>query len=218
MLHALRNVALLGLLALPTGALAAPGAPANSQELVSEVKKAYTGTTSVRAEFTQVVRSKATGKEDRQKGKIALERPRKVRVELGGANGQLFVSDGASLWVYSARDKYATQMPDMGQGSSVGILLDDLARIDEVFAVALVPSKSDRVVTARLTPRQPGAFTTLELTFTKKKFELDRLVLTSATGDVTEMTFSGVRMNQDVPDADFRFTPPAGVTVSKAAP
>ena len=211
-----RLILLLTLLSMPS-ALAAPPAP-TAQTIVAEVKAAYAGTSSLRAEFVQVVKSKATGKEVREKGRIELERPRKMRVEMGTPTQQLMVTDGTSLWVYSVKDKVAAQMPDLGQGSGAGVVLDDLSRIDEVFNVEILPGKNDRQVVARLTPRTPGAFTSLVLTFNRKKYELDTLQLTSAAGDVTEMRFNGVRTNQDIPDSDFTFTPPAGVSVTKATP
>ncbi len=211
-----RLLVLITLLSAPT-AIAAPAAP-TTQQVLTEVKAAYAGTTSLRADFVQVVKSKATGKEVREKGRIAMERQRKLRVEMGTPTQQLMVTDGASMWVYSVKDKVAAQMPDLGQGSSAGVLLEDLSRIDEVFNVEIVPGKNDRQVVAKLTPREPGPFTSMVLTFNRKKYELDTLQLTSATGDVTEMRFNGVRTNQDIPDGDFTFTPPAGVSVTKAAP
>jgi len=198
-------------------AFAGPPAP-TTQQVVAEVKAAYAGTTSLRAEFVQVVKSKSTGKEVREKGRIELERPRKMRVEMGTPTQQLMVTDGSSMWVYSVKDKVAAQMPDLGQGSGAGVVLEDLSRIDEVFNVEILPGKNDRQVVAKLTPRTPGPFASLLLTFNRKKYELDALQLTSATGDVTEMRFNGVRTNQDIPDTDFTFTPPAGVSVTKAGP
>jgi outer membrane lipoprotein carrier protein len=211
-----RLFALLTLLVI-SPATAAPAAP-TPQQVIAEVKAAYAGTNSLRAEFVQVVKSKATGKEVREKGRIEMERPRKLRVEMGTPTQQLMVTDGTSMWVYSVKDKVAAQMPDLGQASSAGVVLEDLSRIDEVFNVEIVPGKNDRHVVARLTPRQAGPFASLVLTFNRKKYELDALQLTSAMGDVTEMRFNGVRTNQDIPDANFTFTPPAGVSVTKAGP
>jgi len=211
------RVLVLCLALVPSAQAGAPG-PANSQELVAEVKRAYSGTTSIRAEFVQVARNAVTGKQLREKGKISLERPRKMRLEMGTPMQQLLVSDGSALWIYSVRDKVAMQMNDQAGASGMGVLLDDLTRIDEVFKVELLPAPNDRLVTARLTPRTQGAYNSMELTFSRKRYELEKLVLTGSAGDVTEMSFQGVRMNQDIPDADFRFVPPAGVQVSKGAP
>jgi outer membrane lipoprotein carrier protein len=202
---------------VPAAQAGAPS-PSNSQELVAEVKRTYSGTTSIRAEFVQVARNTVTGKQQREKGKISLERPRKMRLEMGVPLQQLLVSDGYALWLYSVRDKLAMQVQEQASAGGMGVLLDDLSRIDEVFKVELLPSSNDRVVAARLTPRTPGAYTSLELTFSRKRYELEKLVLTGAAGDVTEMTFQGVKMNQDIPDQDFVFVPPAGVQVSKGAP
>ncbi|HND28842.1 MAG TPA: hypothetical protein PLA94_02550 [Myxococcota bacterium] len=68
----------------------------------------------------------------------------------------------------------------------------------------------------RLVPRQQGAFQSLDLTVTKQKYALQDLILTDAMGSVTEMHFTLVRIDTDVPDAEFEFVPPPGVQVIKA--
>lgn len=197
---------------------ASPQNPENIAELVSAVKQTYSNATSVRADFVQVVRNKALGTEDRQRGKIAFEKPRKVRVEMGVPVQQVFVSDGKTLWAYSVKDKQVMETPDAGgQAASAGIPIEDLARIDELFNVTLLPEKPAKPShTIQLVPKKPGAFKSMQLTLSKQKYVLQDLVLVDQLDNVTEMSFSMVRMNQDIPDSEFTFTPPAGVQVLKA--
>lgn len=207
----------LGLaLAVPV-AHASPQSPENVTELVAAVKDTYSNATSVRADFVQVVRNKALGTEDRQRGRLAFEKPRKVRVEMGFPVQQIFVSDGKTLWAYSVKDKQAMQTPDLGDASAgVGIPIEDLARIDELFTVKLLPEKPQKPsYTVELVPKKPGPFKSMQLTVSKNKYVLQDLVLVDQMDNVTEMSFTMVRMNQDIPDSEFTFVAPAGVQVIK---
>lgn len=196
---------------------AAPQSYATTGELVVAVKETYKNTSSVRAEFVQVVRNKAMGTEDRQRGRISFERPRKVRVEMGLPVQQVFVSDGKTLWAYNVRDKQVMETPDLGSGSaSVGLPIEELGRIDELFDVTLLPDKGARPsYTVQLVPKKQGPFKSMRLTLSKS-LTLQDLVLVDQLDNVTEMNFSMVRMNQDIPDTEFTFVAPPGVQVIKA--
>ncbi len=200
-------------LVTPTAHAGKGSSPTNVTELVAAVKSAYTGATSVRAEFTQVVRIANAPVQPPQKGRLELERPKKMRVDMGSPATQSIFSDGTKLWFYDVKGKALTEMPVNG-GASYAVLLDDLARLDELFAVEMLgdgPSKGAWGL--KLTPKTPGAVKSMEIQLSKRTYELERLVVTDPLGNVTEMKFHGVKMNQDIPDSEF--APPAGM---KAGP
>ncbi len=209
----------LGLaLAAPVAAQASPENPATVTELIDAVEATYGGATSIRAEFLQIDRSKSLGTEVRQRGRIALERPRKMRVEMGFPVTQTLVSDGKTMWAYSVKDKQVYQQPELGNSGGMGILLEDLSKLGDLFDVTLLPEQPGKPqsVTVKLVPKQPGAFKSLQLTLSKQKYVLQELVLINQLDDVTEMTFTAVVMNKDIPDAEFTFVAPPGVKVVKA--
>lgn len=197
-------------------AQASPEDPATSAELVQAVKATYSGVSSVRADFTQVVRNATMGTEEKSKGRIAIEKPRKLRVEVGTPMTSAVISDGKTLWVYSVATKSALETPDAGQGTEMGTLLEDLTRLDEVFEVTLMDDKSKPAHTVKLVPRKAGNFKSITLTLSKQKYLLQEIVLTDQLDNVTEMDFLNLRFNQDVPDSEFVFVPPAGVQVVKS--
>lgn len=210
----------------PTPAANQATSPVAVTEVIKAVEQTYGTATSIRAEFMQIDRSKAIGTEVRQHGKLALERPKKMRVEMGFPVTQTYVSDGKTMWIYVAKDKQVTVMPEIGGSAGMGVLLEDLGRLGELFHVTLVPEKlvpekllpeklGKPSVTVQLVPKQPGAFKSLRLTLSKQKYVLQDLVLVNQLDDVTEMNFTAVRMNQDIPDAEFTFVAPPGVKVVK---
>lgn len=211
-------VAAVACLAPLSSGRASPEDPATTAELIGAVKAAYKDVSSVKADFTQVVRNATMGTEERTKGRIAIERPRKLRVEVGTPMQSAVISDGRTLWVYDVASKSVLETPEAVQGSEMGTLLEDLSRLDEVFVVDVVEDKPPKPShTVRLTPRKPGNFKSILLTLSRQKYTLQELVLTDQLDNVTRMNFLNLRFNLDVADSEFVFVPPAGVQVIRSA-
>ena len=67
-----------------------------------------------------------------------------------------------------------------------------------------------------LKPRKEGMnMKSLRIEFTRKKYNLQRLVMVDAFDNETELSFSQVRLNAPIDDSVFDFQPPAGVEVIK---
>lgn len=197
-------------------AVAAPEAD-TVEAVVAGVKTTYQGVQSIKADFTQTVTNAAMGAEMHQRGKISLERPRKMRIEVGVPMESVVVSDGKTLWVYSVASKSVTQTPEVGDGGEIGALLEDLAKLDELFDIKLVEDKPPKPTqTVSLSPHKPGTFKSLQLSLLRQKFTLTDLVLVDQFDTVTAMSFTNVKLNADLADSDFVFTPPTGVQVIKS--
>ena len=199
-----------------TPLVAAPAAePATVEQLVAAVQTTYKSVTTIRAEFTQTAKNPMTGVEEKLHGRIALERPRKMRIEFGVPMKQAVVSDGVTQWLYSLDQKQVIVQKDLGGSTGVSQLLDDLGRLSELFDVAMapasVPPRPFHVVT--LKPKQPSGVKSVELALTKQKYVLQDLTIIDATDSSTKMNFTMVRMNGDIPDVEFNFKAPVGTTV-----
>ncbi len=209
------GLALVLMFAAPRPCVASPTDPATVPELVAAVEGTYKGVNSIRAEFTQASKNPLTGIEESVKGRIALERPRKMRAEFGVPVKQAIVMDGATQWLYSADQKQVIVQKDLGGANPVSSLIDNLGQLDELFDVTMAapsnPAKQVHVVT--LKPKQAGAIKSLELTVTKQKYLLQELVVIDQADSVTRMSFTLVRTNIDIPDVEFSFKAPPGVTV-----
>lgn len=209
-------VLLMGLLLLVPVVEAGPENP-TATEVVAAIKSTYASVSSVRADFTQVRRDAALQTEDRQKGKVTLKRPRKMRFDFTSPATKTFVTDGTTLWIYDPAQNQVIQQPDLGTDSGLGVLLDDLSKLDEIFSITMLPDDAKANHTLQLVPRQSsGAFKSLQLSFSKQKYVLQDVVLVDAMNNVTEMHFTSVKFNQEVSDSEFVFVAPPGVQVIKA--
>lgn len=211
---------LLGfLLGVLSPAFAAPGAePETVDEIVAGVEQTYKGVTSLRADFQQVTRSSALGTEDRQRGSIHLKRPRKMRMEFQGPTPRLMVTDGKSIWLYSPADKQAFVYRDLGTGGGgdMGVLLDDLDKIGDLFEVSILDrkdAKEGKSYTLELRPRKEAAFKKLRVVVSRRKFLLEKIVIVDQLDNETELSFQQIKLNVDLPDTDFVFVAPAGTQV-----
>jgi outer membrane lipoprotein carrier protein len=190
------------------------GEPATVDELVAEVQKTYAGVTSVRANFTQTTRNQVTGAAEAQKGRLLMQRPRRLRIEIGTPVRSAVVSDGATMWIYAAEVKQVIVQKELGGSSGVGVLLDDLGRLSELFTAELREGSGPRPGhLVHLVPRQAAAYKSIDLSVGKARYLLQRLVITDAMDGVTDMEFSGVLLNTPVAAAEFTFKAPPGVQV-----
>lgn len=199
----------------PLVPVTSPADPTTVDQLVAAVQTTYKSVTTIRADFMQTAKNPMTGVEEKLHGRIALERPRKMRIEFGVPMKQAVVSDGVTQWLYSADQKQVIVQKDLGGSTGVAQLLDDLGRLGELFDVAMAPAanppKPFHVVT--LKPKQPGSVKSVVLALTKQKYVLQDLTIVDATDSTTKMSFTMVRLNGDIPDLEFNFKAPVGTTV-----
>lgn len=196
---------------------AAPADPTNVTELVAAVESTYAGVNSLRADFVQVTRSATMGQETRQRGKVQLERPRKMRWDFQQPEASSFVTDGKTMWVYSeANNQVIVSAVAAGSQSGMTQLLDDLNQLDELFVVALVDGAGNAAKTSYvidLTPKTQANFKRLRLTLSKRKYEVQQVLMTDQFDNQVDLSFSQIKFNQDIPDATFNFQVPANAQV-----
>ncbi len=221
----LRSFALTLALAFAPATWVAPSAHAQEAQepetvgaLVQALAATYKDVTSLRADFVQVVRSPVSG-EQRQRGRVQVKKPRKARWEFVSEPQSQFITDGKQMWLYTPASKQVIVMNDLSAAGSadLGVLLDDLSKLDQKFNLRLLAgggADRGRSYLVEATPKDPAAkFKKVELEISRKKFMLDRVVITGTMGEVTELAFTGIKLNTAIPDADFSFQTPAGVQV-----
>jgi outer membrane lipoprotein carrier protein len=193
------------------------GTLSSVQEIVSAVEGVYGGVEALQADFVQVSRSAALGDEQRQKGRVVVKRPRKMRWEFTAPDKKLFLTDGATMWIWSPSDNQVIVYKDFSSnGSDVTGLLSDLNKLNELFTVELVADEGgDRAYVLDLTPKGEGAgnFKQLRISFTKRKLLVERVLLTDQFDNVTDLTFTAVRLDAKVEEDSFVFQIPAGAEV-----
>jgi outer membrane lipoprotein carrier protein len=189
--------------------------PKTSEEAVAALESFYTNVQSMQANFVQITRSPSMGTEEEQKGRLVVKRPKKMRWDFTRPDKRLFLTDGQQMWIHSPEDNQVIHYKDVSGMSSGGIdsLLSEMDKLSESFTVVLdtVPkAASIGHFALRLTPKNEAPFKSLYLEVNKRKLTLKRVLVVDTFDNETELRFSGVKVNAEVPDSMFQFEVPAG--------
>ena len=171
------------------------------------------GLRSLRSTFTQQAVDTSGKAVESGSGQLLVSRPGRFRWEYQPAEGgpQLLVADGRNLWFYDRELQQATVKPaSAGLGATPIMLLSaSIGELQAAFEMHALPAR-DGADWVAVTPRDASAdFASAELGF--RAGQLTGLVIHDRLGQVVTLQFTTSERNAAVPDAQLRFSPPAGV-------
>lgn len=198
----------------PTGVLTA-------DEVAQRIQGFYDRTTDFSADFVQVSRNPLYG-EERRNGRVMFSKPGRMRWNYaprnGVRNGDIIVSDGATLWAYQAEEAQALQQP-MGQSQlpTAITFLAGTGRITDSFTFRLLDANQFRfpngyVLELRPTTPQP-TYERIVFYVDRASFQVVRTAIIDAQGNQNRFDFSNPQVNLNIPLATFRWSPPAGTSI-----
>lgn len=191
-------------LTLLTGPLAAAADP---------LERFYSDTRTLAGRFTQTVRDANGTVTEESRGTFAIARPGRFRWDYEAPYEQTIVADGRELWVYEPDLDQATVRPiDDQTADAPGLLLSGARFPRELFEVS---AGADGWLT--LTPRRKDS----SLGAVRLRLAGDSvrtLELADGLGQTTRIEFEDTQRNGPLPAGRFRFSPPAGIDVIRAAP
>src|ERR1700678_399221 len=185
--------------------------------VVRRVDDHYNHLASLRAHYVE--RYSGMGMGRAEEGTLLLKKPGRMRWSYAEPVGKVFVLDGKYAWFYTPGDAQATRVPAKQLDDLRSPLrfllghtqlkkeLDNLTVVVDGsgFRIAGVPKgMAQRVKLLTLGGTAAGAIETMRLA--------------EGDGAGTEFAFSDMQENVPVKDADFVFTPPAGVAVVNGLP
>ena len=184
-------------------------------EVIAGVEAKYGKVSSLQASFVQINRSAAMG-ETKQKGKLSLERPRKMRWAFTKPPGKLFVTDGTTMWVWSKADNQViiSQVAAGANSGDMTQLLDSLDKLGELFEVELLDG-TDKSYQLKLTPRTQGNVKYVELMVSRKTFTVEQVKTVDGFDNEMELSFDNIKTNVSIPAKDFSFDVPSSAQVIK---
>jgi len=192
-----------------------PGADAD--QLIRQLESRYGRMRGLAAEFEQTYSAPGFQRVRRERGRLVLQRPRRMRWEYDPKPGKLFIVNGRDVWLYVPADREATHA-DLNNVSDARFpflfLLGQTNLRREFRSITLVASGAE-TRTLRLVPR--GASTGLREIFLEVYTDgrIMKVRLADTAGAVSEVTLSNVRENFIAPSDAFEFRPPPGVTVRR---
>ena len=192
--------------------------------IVESLQSRYAKTHFFQARFRQDSFLASLDETRQSTGRVFIRKPRMMRWEYESPEEQLLVSDGVSFWVYTPELKQVV-VSRFGEAFRSKTPLAFLAGDGDIrseFTVRLrEPAKGDNTPTAdiyrlSLTPKttHPG-LRELHLDVRKDDFLIVRSTLVDPFGNITDIRFEKIRVDQVLPMAIFTFTIPPGIEVVK---
>lgn len=184
----------------------------SATEALGILQKKLASLTAYEADFVQATKDSLGKVLQSIKGSMQVQKPGKLRWETDGEYGQLVISDGKSVWVYDADLEQVTiKTMDNRLSETPALLLGgDASAISQDFLVSL--EKAGDKEHYQLVPKDPAQlFDALELIFSQDV--LSRMIIRDASGQITEIDFTGGRNNPSFKEDLFTFTPPENADV-----
>jgi outer membrane lipoprotein carrier protein len=208
----LRNLTLLVLLGLSSSALAADPMPS----VVAQVSTKYANVDSIAADFTQSTKSAAFG-EDKQSGTMQIKRPKKMKWLFAGPHSKEFVTDGKTMYVYTADENQVIKYDDFAaSGSTADALLTSLDKLGDLFVVTELPAPAAGLHAVDLAPKKAdGSVKKVHLELDKDLL-VTQVVIYDAFDTVTTLGFTNMKLNSTIPDSAFTFVVPKGASIISA--
>jgi outer membrane lipoprotein carrier protein len=197
------------------------GAPVQNSEIALVLRRAaevYSGARSLQADFSQRSMNPILRTTVASQGTLYQRRPDRFLMRFSDPAGDLIVSDGTHFWVYypSVDRKQVMRMPARMGAGGVDLQAQFVGDPLERFTVA---SEGREEVAGRnthvllLTPRQPLGYRALKIWVDAEDHLVRRFEVTEESGIVRHFELSNVRLNLNLSDDLFRFTPPEGTHV-----
>jgi outer membrane lipoprotein carrier protein len=145
-------------------------------------------------------------------GSLTIKKPGKLRLEY--TNGQTIVIDGKEAWFYSKKSAQAVRrtFKDFDQANIPVAFLLGAGHMRDDFDV--VEGKESAIRnTFDLTPRKKGAAMKKLKLICDNGGMITGLIIYDKSGNTSSITFSDVKENTDLDEAQFRFKVPKGTEV-----
>jgi outer membrane lipoprotein carrier protein len=197
--------------------LAASGARADAlHDALGKLQSRYESTKTMEADFKQTVEAPTLASPLKTSGKVAFEKPNRMRWDYDPPDKQTIVGDGQTLWIYQPDMNQVIKAPlgEAFQASTPLTFLSGLGQVDRDFNATLEQETADAWV-LKLVPKQDSALGALGLTVRKADASIGEARITDSAGTTTRIAFEHERRNAHIESARFTFSPPAGVDVVK---
>lgn len=158
-------------------------------------------------DLTTDVAQKSNGKSSFT-GKMYFKKENNLRIEFGN---QTIVSDGKTSWNYNKKDKKVI-ISDYDEAGS-GLLSINYLVYQYPSECELSLSSEGNKQILNLKPKSKKNNLGEVKLYIAKENLIDKVVISNPTTGTMEVSFSNYKLNQNLSDSKFSFTPPEGTTV-----
>jgi len=199
-------------LVLTLGA-ATTGLQAGEKPAAEQLAEQLQSMDSLTARFNQSITDARGDQLQQAEGTLAVKRPRRFYWRTESPYEHLVVTDGILLWLYDIDLEQITKQPfsaDLDRAPAL-LLSGELEEINKQYTIKLQRLGRDELQFTLLPNNADSLFRLLTISF--GKHGLKAMTLKDSFDQLTEISFSDVKLNPRLKDKLFEFTPPEGIDV-----
>lgn len=185
--------------------------------VISAMQERYEKISTVTAAFNQEVETQ-TGGVLKSEGRFFFKKPGRMKWLYTAPEKDVIVSNGKTLWIFQPDLNQVIEKPmASGAGALAEAFLSGLGALKDEFEItlALDLAKDDaKNHVLNLEPKRthPG-IRRMSMELDKKTLIVVKTVVEDHLGNLTAITFSGIKTDVPLKDSFFEYRPPKGATV-----
>lgn len=187
--------------------------PATADDL-SRVRHFLTTLESLQGEFVQHATNRATHTTQEAMGSVWIKRPARVRWHYTRPSAQDVLIDGERMWVYSKElEQVVIRRMAPGELARTPLaFLAGLASLDDLYRAEILPAGDhpDELRLLLIPKEKEARFQSVSLRFKRDDLTFLGMEVVDTVGNLTAITFHGLKVNQPVDPAHFALNLPPG--------
>ncbi len=208
----LRILILFTLLILPAGTLFAE---TSEQQALDSIQRQYEKVSTFEADFTQRSYVKMMNQTHSVKGTVKIKKPGKMKWVYGAPDTQILISDGKNLWLYVPDEEQATKVPveSIYSSNTPALFLAGKGKLTRSFNVESVSEENRNILVTLVPKNEDQGLARLILHANKKNYQITGSTVYDKLGNKTDIRFSRIRINREIPEEQFQLKTPPGVEI-----
>ena len=183
------------------------------QQALDAVQQKYENILTFEADFTQRSYVKMMDKAHETKCKVQIKKPGKMKWVYGLPETQVLISNGKILWHYVSEENQAIKVPieNIYSSNTPALFLAGQEKLTRIFNIENINTNP---LSITLSPKEEDqTLSRLQLFANKKNFQITGSTVYDKLGNKTEIRFSNIKTNKDIPEKTFQFQAPHNVEI-----
>ena len=154
------------------------------------------------------------------KGTVIIKKPGKMKWVYRAPDPQVLVSNNQTLWLYIPEEEQVTKIPvdSIYSSNTPALFLAGKGKLTDAFNVAQVIWEEDQIAVVLVPKEEDHSLARLVLYADNKTYQITGSTVYDKLGNKSEIRFSKIRINEEIPEETFSFKIPAGVEVLDYTP
>lgn len=198
--------------------LALPGtlfSETSEQQALDAIQRQYEKVSTFEADFTQRSYVKMMNQTQSVKGTVKIKKPGKMKWVYGAPDTQILISDGKNLWLYVPEEEQATKVPveSIYSSNTPALFLAGKGKLTRSFNVESVSEENRNILVTLVPKNEDQGLARLILHANKKNYQITGSTVYDKLGNKTDIRFSRIRINREIPEEQFQLKTPPGVEI-----